>query len=316
MCAVPLSFLCVKTYIHSVKVHGIHHVTAITANIKENLHFYTEVLGLRLVKKSVNQDDVRAYHLFYADAVATPGTDLTFFDWPNAGANRPGPGTVALTTYRIRRAALPFWEARLRESGVSVETAGDVLNFVDPEGQALQLVADDELPGEVEPWTKAVRAEESLRGILSVNISSVRFDLTRMVLTDLLGFADMGGGLFEVRDTDSIGRVHLTASDSRQLGHPGAGGVHHVAFRVKDDAALLAFKEKIEKAGISTSGYVDRFYFHSLYFREPGGVLFELATDGPGMHADEDLDSLGEKLALPPFLEHRRGEIEAGLLPL
>lgn len=300
-----------------MRVHGIHHVTAITANAKRNLDFYTGVLGLRLVKKTVNQDDVRAYHLFYADAKATPGTDITFFEWPNVGANRPGPGSVDATVFRVdSHAALSFWESRFLDSGVVFERSGNAISFSDPEGQALQLEVFEGFPNDATPWAAQVPAESAVSGIGAVEIPCVRIDATRAVLAELLGFEETSPGQFETRGESTYSQVRLTESTARTLGHPGAGGVHHVAFRVKDDGALHDFQNRLESVGFGTSGFVDRFYFHSLYFREPGGVLFELATDGPGMGSDEPMEALGEKLSLPPFLEARREEIERNLSPI
>jgi len=307
-----------------MQVHGIHHVTAVSADIVRNLEFYTGTLGLRLVKKSVNQDDVKAYHLFYADKVATPGTDLTFFDWPTIGGNLPGGGTVALTTLRVAGVeALDWWEKRFREAGMIAERGEDVLGreqltFGDPEGQRLELVDDTGLPGEFSPWTKVIPEEMATRGILGVDIESMRPEGTYRVLTELLGFESIESGIIEVlqvKTKNSVGQIRLDSRPGRG-GRVGAGGVHHVAFRVKDDDELTAYKERMDAIGLPNSGFVDRFYFHSLYFREPGGVLFELATDGPGMQADEDIESLGEHLALPPFLEDSRAEIEQNLKPL
>lgn len=299
-----------------MQVKGIHHVTAITANIRANLRFYTEVLGLRLVKKSVNQDDISAYHLFYADAVGSPGTDMTFFDWPSSPANRPGPGNVEVTNLRVSQASLPFWRERLGALGVPIEAKEDRLQFADPEGQALALVADDGKAAKTIPFSLHVPAEHALRGLGGVEFSSVRFEESRRVLTELLGFEQVGEDRFETQHKDAWGQVILHPAEDRYLGRPGAGGIHHVAFRVENDDDLRAFQQRIEAAGYQTSGYVDRFYFHSLYFREPGGVLFELATEGPGFDADEPMGALGERLALPPFLEGRRAEIETGLIPL
>ncbi|HWD38422.1 MAG TPA: ring-cleaving dioxygenase [Fimbriimonas sp.] len=299
-----------------MSVLGIHHVTAISAKIAGNLAFYTGTLGLRLVKKSINQDDVKAYHLFYADSVASPGTDFTFFDWPNVSANQPGPATVSLTSFRAKRSSLDFWEHRLKSEEVYVERQEDRILFADPEGQRLALVADDGLPGTTVPWTGSVDAEHALNGILGVDLDSRNYHGTVAVLEQLLGFEQTSQGVFEVRTDSSIARLKVTEDSARRLGHPGAGGVHHVAFRARDDEHMTQLQKKIEEAGLHTSGFVDRYYFHSLYFREPGGVLFEIATDGPGMHVDEDMNHLGERISIPPFLSSRRAEIEAGLKPL
>ena len=307
----------------SEQVLGIHHVTGISANIRGNLDFYTGPLGLRLVKKSVNQDDVKAYHLFYADAVASPGTDVTFFDWPGTPPNVPGAGTVALTTLRAADAeAVGWWESRLEAGGVLTVRDADPSGrgrvvFADPEGQRLAIVDGGGLPGETVPWDAAVPAERALRGILGVDLDSPRPAETREFLSRYLGFEMVSEGdvvTMAVRGEDSAGEV--VVRESRRAGRAGAGGMHHVAFRVRDDDELRGFERRLEEAGMRTSGYVDRYYFHSLYFREPGGVLFELATDGPGMAIDEAPGELGARVSLPPFLAGRRAEIEAGLVPL
>ncbi|MHB8635228.1 MAG: ring-cleaving dioxygenase [Fimbriimonadaceae bacterium] len=306
----------------ALRVHGIHHVTAITADISRNLEFYTGTLGLRLVKKSINQDDVSAYHLFYADKVASPGTDLTYFDWPASAANRPGAGTVAITILRVAgHEALNWWEARLEAAGCQPERDEDIsgrelLSFSDPEGQCLALIDDSGLPSESVPWDPVVPAEYATRGFFGIDIASSRPDGTKWTL-DLLGFKPTRNpDVYEVSTPAGHAQISLVEDQSGRRGQPGAGGIHHVAFRVADDDELTAYQQFLESKGFSTSGFVDRFYFHSLYFREPGGVLFELATDGPGMDRDELPSQLGEHLSIPPFLESRRGEIEAGLKPL
>ncbi len=318
------AFLPSSYVLLGMSAHTIHHVTAVTAQIGQNLEFYTKTLGLRLVKKSVNQDDVSAYHLFYADGVGSPGTDMTFFDWPHIGANVPGAGSISMTSFRIPGEALEWWEARLEAVGAFPETSQDELGrsriqFTDPEGQQLELIDDTGLPGgSTAPWTQSVAPERALRGIIGVDLTSARPQATARVLTEILGYTYVPGseGSFEAQDESSYGCIRLIGSEAHRLGRVGAGGVHHVAFRVADDEALTILQAKIEATGMKTSGYVDRFYFHSVYFREPGGVLFELATDGPGFASDENVETLGEHLALPPFLEGRRGEIEAGLKPI
>ncbi len=303
--------------------HTIHHVTAVTSQINRNLEFYTDILGLRLVKKSVNQDDVEAYHLFYADALGTPGTDMTFFDWPKIGANLPGPATIGLTSFKIPGDSLEWWEARLEVAGAFPELVQDEIGrssilFTDPEGQRLELMDDTGMSGTSVPWTGSVPLERALKGILGVSIDSARPDMTRRVLTELLGYREVKGlaSTLSTGDESSYAEVTVQSSGNRRPGKVGAGGVHHVAFSVDTDDELTELQGKIEAVGIQTSGYIDRFYFHSVYFREPGGVLFELATKGPGFTSDESLDTLGVKLALPPFLEDRRSEIESGLKPL
>ena len=313
-------------------VHGLHHVTAVSAQIERNVDFYTGILGLRLIKKSINQDDVSAYHLFYADGAGTPGTDLTFFDWPLMDARRPGIGTVSQTSLRVPGPeAIDWWAERLRSRGVETVRGQDpdgraALSLEDFEGQRLRLVDDAGLPGDARPWAAAPGVPEPFgyRGLLSVTLQVRNPEPTAAVLTGLLGFVltheDTRDGVktyvFEARGDASVGQVCVEARPDLSRGSVGAGGVHHVAFRVPDDAALRAFQERIEAAGVPTSGYVDRYYFHSLYFREPAGILYELATDVPGMDIDEPLETAGSRLSIPPFLEHQRASIEANLKPL
>ncbi len=303
-------------------VLGLHHVTAVTADVVGNLNFYTGPLGMRLVKKSVNQDDVSAYHLFYADAVGTPGTDLTFFDWPSSPANRPGPGSASRTTLRVPPGGLDFWADRFTTAGIHFERDEDGqgrarIAFTDPEGQSLALVDDSGLPTDAVAWDKGVPAESAIRGLYSVDLESARPEGTTRVLTELLGFKETGvEGLLEARSETTVGQVLVHSGAGRTIGRVGAGGVHHVAFRVRDEEHLLALQQRIEAAGLQTSGEIDRYWFRSLYFREPGGTLFELATEGPGFSVDEDTATLGDKTTLAPFLEPKRAEIEAGLRPL
>lgn len=312
---------------------GIHHLTAVTADVRQNVAFYTGTLGMRLVKKSVNQDDVSAYHLFYADRLASPGTDLTFFDWPLVPRERRGRQSITRTGLRVGGAAsLDWWAAHLSASNVThgaiTERDGRrVLDFEDFEGQRLTLV-DDQGDGESHPWEHSpVPPEHQIRGLGPITITVARLQPTEVVLTQVLGmqpvrtypdpeassytihvFAMGGGG--------PAAELHIAVRPDLPMVRPGAGGVHHVAFRVPNEEQYHDWQEHLTSVGIPTSGEIDRFYFRSIYFREPNGVLFELATDGPGFTVDEPLDQLGEQLALPPFLEPRRAEIEAGLRPL
>jgi glyoxalase family protein len=302
----------------SLKVGGFHHITAISKEIAENIGFYTGVMGMRLVKKSVNQDDTSAYHLFYADKVGSPGTDITFFDWSMAAQNRPGGGSVALTTFAVADTeALDWWQERLSLAGVHTERDEDILGrdhlvFADPEGQTLGLVVA-KVPTATEPWDATVPVDKALHGFLGVDLASLRPDGTRWVL-ELLGFQPRHpAGLFDVSSEHGIAEVGVTEDATGRHAMAGAGGVHHVAFRVPGDEELHAFQDLLESKGLKTSGIIDRFWFHSLYFREPGGVLFELATEGPGFGRDEQMDRLGESIVLPPFLEGRRAEIESKL---
>lgn len=295
--------------------HSIHHVTAVTAKIRNNRDFYTGVLGLRLVKRSVNQDDLKAYHLFYADKAGSPGTDMTFFDWPLIGAHRPGLGFATLTTFGIPDGSTEYWRERLTSHGVDLFPNEGSILFMDPEGQRLELeeVAGREVQSQ--PWTQVAPPEAAIVGILGVDLASLRPTSTAGVLQEALGYQATDDSTLEALN-GTYGRVRLVSEEFEMAGRLGAGGVHHVAFRVADTAELLAKQAVIEGMGFRTSGLIDRYYFQSLYFREPGGVLFELATDGPGFASDEDPGHLGERLALPPFLEPRRAEIEAGLKPI
>lgn len=320
-----------------MELGGIHHVTAVTANASENVAFYTRTLGLRLVKKTVNQDDPSAYHLFYADELGRPGTDMTFFDWSFAGRNRPGAGQVSTTAFRVPgRETLEWWKARLDNEGVSCSEVFEregraVLPFTDPEGQRLELV-DDTAPNADSgvapgvPWKHSpVDRERGIRGLEGVTLTLNRLEPTATVLTQEMGFrkveeyAEDGhqAVLYEVGPGGPGAGVRLVERPDLRLRRTvGAGGVHHVAFRVPDDAAHVAWREKLAEAGLGVTPVIDRFYFRSIYFREPGGVLFEIATDGPGFTADEPPESLGENLSLPPFLEPHRAEIEANLEPI
>lgn len=307
-----------------MQIHGIHHVTAVTRELENNIGFYTGTMGMRLVKKSINQDDVKVYHLFYADAVASPGTDFTFFDWKNIGNTTLGGGMVGVTIFRVGgQAALNWWQERLEAEHLPLDrgTDGlgrDLIMFADPEGQSIQLVDDSGLQGKSEPWDKTVPREYALRGMLGVEILSRNPDGTRSFLKEILGFSrvrEAETDIWEVSEEDSI--VQVQVSDGRmRAGRVGGGAVHHVAFRVHDQEELKAFESYLSSKGVGHSGLIDRHYFKSLYFREPGGTLFELATDDPGMTVDEPLESLGTKVSIPPLFDDRRAEIEAGLRPL
>jgi glyoxalase family protein len=304
-----------------MQLTGIHHLTAISAKPGENLGFYTGVLGMRLVKKTVNQDDVSAYHLFYADGKANPGTDLTFFDFPTAPERR-GTNSISRTGLRISgEASFAFWHDRLTKAGAETSKVAEVdgrltLPFADGEGQRLVLV-DDGGKGEASPWQKSnVPAEHQIRGLGPIILSVHDLSRTAAVLTGVMNmtrirdyaYEDVPVHVFAMGEGGVAAELHVIEQ--------GAGGVHHVAFRTPDDAQYEAWARRLNELGVRNSGAIDRFYFRSLYFREPNGILFEIATDGPGFATDEPMETLGEKLALPPFLEPRRAEIEAGLKPL
>ena len=306
-------------------LHGLHHVTAITAHAQTNLDFYTRTLGMRLVKKTVNQDDVSAYHLFYADAIGSAGSDLTFFDWARIRTARIGAGTVSETGLRVLggEASLEHWvkwfeQQNVRHGVIEALSSRPTLAFQDGEGQHLRLIADTESAAEVHPWPGSpVPLSAAVIGLGSVDLTVGDSDSTADFLTHVLGFRNIPGDttLFETGPGGTGAQLRLHGSTQR--GQEGAGGVHHVAWRVADSQELLAWQRHLETHGYGTSGQIDRHYFKSLYFRIPGGILFEIATDGPGFAADgEDPAHLGEKLALPPFLEPRRAAIEAGIKPL
>jgi glyoxalase family protein len=312
-----------------MQLTGIHHLTAVTADASGNHAFYTRIVGMRLVKKTVNQDDVSAYHLFYADAEATPGSDLTFFDWP-VGRERRGRGSVVRTALRVSgEATLQYWAERFAAEGVTHApiTTRDgrlTLDFEDPEGQRLSLINDGGA-GTGHPWARSpVPAEHQIRGLGPITMSVADIARTDIVLRELMRmrpvreYAQAGGAktvVYEMGDGGPAAELHVAVEPDLPAAQPGAGGVHHVAFRIPD-ADYEAWAERIQQVRVPSSGPVDRFYFRSLYFREPGGILFEIATDGPGFAADEPMATLGESLALPPFLEPRRAEIERDLKQL
>ncbi len=312
-----------------LELTGLHHVTAITAQASANRQFYAQALGLRLVKKTVNQDDTSAYHLFYADGLASPGTDLTFFDFP-AGRERRGTGSVVRTGLRVGSAAsLDWWAERIASMGLVNDGIADrvgspCLDFEDPEGQRLRLISDDGA-GPSHPWNKSpVPVEHQIRGLGPVVLSVRRLGATERILTDVLNLRRVGtaqDGEHTVHmfatGTGGLGsQVHVIEQPDLPLAGQGAGAVHHIAFRTSNVAQLTAWTDRLTQFGLRHSGEVERHYFRSLYVREPNGILIEIATDGPGFTVDEPLDTLGETLSLPPFLEARRASIEANLKPL
>ena len=317
-----------------MQLTGLHHITAVSAKIADNLSFYTNVLGLRLVKKSVNQDDVSAYHLFYADKVGSPGTDMTFFDWPRIGPNYRGTDSIAGTAFRVKsRAALEFWVERLDSldiphNEVDIFAGREILPFEDEEGQRLYLVNDNGSPFEGEIWSHPdIPDEYAIRGFYSVILSIPQIDQLNMILTKILNFEEISRSIWidgtseaYIYTTKSSGgpgsEVWLLVQPDLPTAQLGAGGTHHVAFRVANFEDQKEWRSHLMEAGLYTSALIDRFWFRSIYFRVSNGILFEIATDGPGFGIDEELDALGKSLILPPFLETRRKEIEAGLTPI
>jgi len=314
-----------------MELHGIHHLTAVSSHIRDNHHFYTRTLGMRLVKRSVNQDDVSAYHLFYADANGTPGTDLTFFDWPIRNEVR-GSRSISRTALRVAgEDALQFWRTTLGERGV---TTGEIherdgrltLDFEDPEGQRLTLV-DDGGVGTSYPWDKSpVPAEHQVRGLGPIMLSVPALAPTDVVLQQVLSMRPVREYPHPERPANTVhvyemgaggagAELHVAVQPELPVHRLGAGGVHHVAFRSRDDD-YDGWADRLNTLGIANSGKVDRYWFRSLYFREPNGILFEIASEGPGFSVDEDPATLGERVTLPPFLEPRRAEIVANLKPI
>ena len=312
---------------------GIHHVTAITAVAAQNRSFYTGALGMRLVKKTVNQDDVSAYHLFYADAKGSPGTDLTFFDFGDIVRQRHGNNSITRTGLRVPGVdSLRWWLSRfdqlqVRHSEILERDQYELIDFEDHDGQPLSLVADT-ASNRGENWAKSpIPPEHQIVGLGPVTLTVPRLEGTHEVLSSVLGmrpvrkYVRKHNGGFEVHvygmgEGGAAREVHLEVRPGLPPYRPGAGGVHHVAFRVRDEESYHAWTRRLAELRIPNSGEVDRYYFRSLYFREPNSILFELATDGPGFATDEPMSELGERLALPPFLEGRRAEIEANLNPL
>lgn len=314
-----------------MQLTGIHHLTAISAKPKVNLAFYRGVLGMRLVKKTVNQDDVSAYHLFYADGEARPGTDLTFFDFA-VPPERRGTRSISSTALRVQgEGALQYWRERLIDANVPVGEIGEIdgrmsLRFEDPEGQRLMLV-DDDGAGSAVPWAQSsVPAEHQIRGLGPITLTVPELANTELVLTRVMNmrharhYPDPDDGskiqVYEMGAGGADAELHVREDRTSPVARQGAGGVHHVAFRTPNEEQYHRWARHLTDLRIPNSGEVDRFYFRSLYFREPNGILFEIATDGPGFATDEPMAALGEKLALPPFLEPQRAEIEAGLQPL
>lgn len=319
-----------------MELKGIHHVSVLTANAAKNFEFYTEALGMRLIKKTVNQDDTSSYHLFYGDERGNPGTELTFFDIPQAGQTHPGVRSISAVSLRVPdRDALNYWRDRLNElkiehEGVALRAGRDTLAFHDIEGLPLVLVSDGDekgVPGGT-PWEKSpVPQRHGIRGLGPISLTVEDASRTARTLTDVMGFREAGqypsrvAGqpdilVFATGDGGAGAEVHIEERHDLPPEVLGRGGVHHVAFRVPNDVEYEAWLERLETAGFRTSGFVNRYYFRSIYFRERNGILFELATDGPGFTTDEDFEHLGESLALPPFLEPQRPSIEARLHPL
>ena len=313
-----------------MQLHGIHHLTAVSSSIRENLRFYTQTLGMRLVKRSVNQDDVSAYHLFYADAVGTPGTDITFFDWDMPREKR-GTNSVVRTMLRVTgRESIEWWKSRFTELGVAageiIERDGRAtLDFEDGEGQRLSLVDDRGTGDAPRTWSASpVPPEKQIRGLGPIVMSVPDLGPTDTILTRVMEMnheresEDDGHTVhvYRMKGEGPHAELHVAVEPGKPRARLGAGGVHHVAFRTPNESEYHEWTARLNSFGLPNSGEIDRYYFRSLYFREPGHVLFEIATDGPGFGVDEDPATLGEKVVLPPFLEGKRASIVANLKPL
>ncbi|HVF41115.1 MAG TPA: ring-cleaving dioxygenase [Gemmatimonadaceae bacterium] len=303
-------------------ITGIHHITAIAGDAQENLDFYTGVLGMRLVKRSVNQDVTNTYHLFYADRDAHPGTDLTFFPWPDLPARKDGIGIGAEIGLAIPAGTVEFWATRLERFGIAHPTiesrrGSKTLVFDDPHGLKLSLAEITE-SREFTPWNDGpVAADNQIRGLHMVRLWEREVEPTASFLTGVLGFKSIGAESnwhrFALGDGESGKYLEVCEIPGSSRGTWGVGAMHHVAWRVPDDDSQLEVRERVSAAKRRPTEVIDRFWFKSVYFMEPGGVLFEVATDGPGFTVDEDLESLGESLVLPPWLERDRASIEASL---
>jgi glyoxalase family protein len=298
-----------------MRLDGIHHVTCITGDASRNVDFYTRVLGLRLVKKTVNQDDPTVYHLFYADEEGSPGSDITFFEYPGVRRGRAGDGMVHTVEWRVAgEDALDFWQQRLTDEGSPVERVEGRLELEDPEGLRHALVLSGSADAPLIAEHPEVPAEHALQGFDGVRAYASSPERSEAVLRDTLGFEGVGDGAWEAR-ADSRGSLYRYDEPPAERGLGGAGTVHHVAWSSTLDEHE-AWHERVTAAGLRPSPIIDRFWFRSIYFREPSGVLFEIATLGPGFSLDEDPEHLGEELILPPAFEHLRPQVEQVLTPL
>jgi glyoxalase family protein len=305
------------------KIPGLHHVTAIASDPQRNLDFYVGLLGLRFVKRTVNFDDLGTYHFYFGDNRGTPGTILTFFPWPGARRGIRGTGQVEATAFAIPPDSIGYWQERLKQEHVTAERTStrfgeEVIRMLDPEGLLIELIASNS-HAKVDSWPDSpVAAEHALRGFHSVSAALEGYERTAGLLTESFGYrlVDESGNRFRFASSDDSapGRiVDLLCQPDMAMGRVAAGSVHHIAFRAKDEAEQLQWREHLVDLGYNVTPVVDRTYFHSIYFREPGGVLFEIATEPPGFTLDEKVEELGMSLRLPPWMESARSQIEKGL---
>lgn len=303
------------------RILGLHHITAIADNAQRNLDFYTKILGVRLVKKTVNFDDPGTYHFYFGNEEGTPGTILTFFPWEGIGKGTNGSGLATHIGYSVPKGSLGFWKNRLQQFNINVEEeeifGEKLISFQDPDGLQLQFI-ESSTPDNRKVWTTGdIKHENALKGSHNITLTLKKADRTIQVLTDIFGYnlQKQEGDRYRF-STDAIETANLVdiiENDKIPLGRNAAGTNHHAAFRVKDDKVLMEFREKVLSAGFNITPKIDRDYFYSLYFREPGGVLFEIATDNPGFTIDEPLNELGRNLKLPKQHEALREKIEAVL---
>lgn len=300
------------------RILGLHHITAIADNAKRNLDFYTQVLGVRLVKKTVNFDDPGTYHFYFGNENGTPGTILTFFPWEGIGQGTNGSGLATHIGYSVPKGSLEFWKNRLQGLNIKVEE-GEIfgeklISFKDPDGLQLQLIEPSTEDSRKVWTTEELKDENALTGFHNVTLTLKKAEPTMKVLTDILGYdlQKQEGERYRLATNaiDTANLVDIIENDKMPAGRNAAGTNHHIAFRVKDDQVLMEYRDKVLSAGLSITPKINRDYFYSLYFREPGGVLFEIATDNPGFTVDESLDELGTHLKLPAQYEGMRDKIE------
>ena len=304
----------------NIKIPGLHHVTAIASDPQRNLDFYVGLLGLRFVKRTVNFDDPGTYHFYFGDNRGTPGTILTFFPWPGVRRGIRGTGQVEATAFTIPPDSVGYWFERLKQHHVAGEKTStrfgeEVIRLIDPDGLMIELIGSSS-HGKIEPWPDSpIAAEHALRGFHSVSAALEGYEKTARLLTEAFGYrlVDESGNRFRFvsADESALGRiVDLLCQPDIAIGRGAAGSVHHIAFRAKDQAEQLRWRERLVDLGYNVTPVIDRTYFHSIYFREPGGVLFEIATDPPGFTLDEKVEELGTHLRLPPWMESARSQIE------
>jgi glyoxalase family protein len=303
----------------SAKILGLHHITAIAGNAKKNYEFYTQVLGLRLVKKTVNFDDPGTYHFYYGNESGEPGTILTFFPWEGIKRGTPGAGQATSTSFSIPEGSIPFWLKRFQDNDIvynnpSLRFDEETIVFLDPDGLKLELISHSSQDERTSWTTPDILSEQAIKGFYNVTLTLEGYERTANLITELFGYELVDEHInrfrFINRNSETANILDLVCLPSGKRGTVAGGSVHHIAFRVASEGEQLQVREKLIEIGYNVTPQLDRNYFQSVYFREPGGVLFEIATDPPGFTADEELENLGKELQLPDWLEPRRKEIE------